>query len=89
MVSDTALQIIFYSICDFLRRRNRQEVIVIKAVTVTRDQLGETCSICLEQYRNDEKVVNLKCSHLFHKTCFQKWVMNSVYCPLCRQICNQ
>ena len=87
-MSDALLQLLFYSIYNFIRHRNRR-IIVIKAVAVTAEQLNDSCSICLEKYEINEKVVNLKCKHLFHKTCFQQWVAKSVYCPLCRQMCDQ
>ena len=91
MFSDAALQFIFLSICDFIRRKNRQEVIVIKAklITASEEQLDDSCPICLEKYQKDEQIVNLKCRHLFHKECFQKWCQKSVKCPLCRQICTK
>lgn len=50
------------------------------------------CSICLESFdkNNDKNLVYLKCKHVFHKNCLQKWVgsqceeNNIINCPLCR-----
>jgi hypothetical protein len=43
----------------------------------------ETCSICYEKF-NDLEAVKLKCDHIFHKECIEKWVEKSGTCPLCR-----
>jgi len=46
---------------------------------------GETCSICLENYRTGQRVGLLSCGHVFHKDCIYKWLNNyQKTCPLCR-----
>ena len=44
------------------------------------------CSICLESFcpNKDHYVVCLPCGHLFGKTCIEKWLASSKYCPTCR-----
>eukprot|EP00403_Amphidinium_massartii_P037723 CAMPEP_0178442104 /NCGR_PEP_ID=MMETSP0689_2-20121128/37951_1 /TAXON_ID=160604 /ORGANISM="Amphidinium massartii, Strain CS-259" /LENGTH=220 /DNA_ID=CAMNT_0020065557 /DNA_START=61 /DNA_END=720 /DNA_ORIENTATION=- len=44
------------------------------------------CSICLEEFASDTKVVMLPCNHVFHTACALKWVgrRGSGQCPLCR-----
>jgi hypothetical protein len=34
-----------------------------------------TCSICLENYTNDDKVLTLQCDHMFHFVCITDYVV--------------
>jgi hypothetical protein len=58
----------------------------------------EECSICLEDLNEYNKMIKLKCNHIFHKNCLYEWSKNSnkiIYnekskiilmkgkCPLC------
>lgn len=49
---------------------------------------GEKCVICLEKYKVNEYKRELKCGHVFHKKCIDKWFKKSCCdnksCPLCR-----
>ena len=42
----------------------------------------EDCSICYEDIIND--AVILKCSHIYHKECIDKWLIDNTTCPYCR-----
>ena len=48
----------------------------------------DTCSVCMDKFRHDEVVVRLQCNHLFHASCHEKSVTNSIQeeykCPNCR-----
>lgn len=43
------------------------------------------CSICLEEYKHDERVGVLDCGHTFHSSCIKEWHKNSKTCPMCRK----
>lgn len=44
-----------------------------------------TCSICLENYKDDDKIRVLPCKHGFHPDCIDPWLEQYNYkCPLCR-----
>ena len=44
------------------------------------------CSICLENIENDQIVREIiKCKHIFHVECADKWFENNIKCPNCRQ----
>lgn len=51
-------------------------------------KLNEECSICHQ--KNNKKQCILKCKHIFHKSCLEKWIQtcsknNDIpTCPLCR-----
>ena len=43
----------------------------------------EECCICMDNI--NEKVYDLPCSHVFHKTCLRLWADKNYDCPNCRQ----
>ena len=43
-----------------------------------------SCSICLEDFKNKDKLVKLSCNHKFHKLCIDRWKLCSKTCPYCR-----
>jgi hypothetical protein len=49
----------------------------------------EECSICLENFHQDELVCDIPCKHLFHEQCLAKWfektAISVFICPLCKQ----
>lgn len=44
----------------------------------------EQCVICCSEFQKSEKVVQLKCLHLFHKSCIQAWLSVNETCPIDR-----
>jgi Ring finger domain len=66
-----------------------------QSLSVFREQHGhsllaiECCSICLEEFSDDEIVTALpRCCHLFHTTCIGQWILErkSNNCPLCKSL---
>ena len=41
------------------------------------------CSICLDDI-NKKTMKILPCKHIFHKKCINRWLKNSIQCPLCK-----
>ena len=44
----------------------------------------EGCVICLERYKKNDKIIVLKCNHIFHDECIEEWFISRLSCPLCR-----
>ena len=43
------------------------------------------CNICLEKITPNDKLVILKCDHIYHKHCIKEWLCNqSTKCCVCR-----
>ncbi|EAY10654.1 hypothetical protein TVAG_157310 [Trichomonas vaginalis G3] len=42
------------------------------------------CSICLEEFNENDEVVILPCKHGFHEPCLQPWLKMHSECPSCR-----
>jgi E3 ubiquitin-protein ligase RNF13 len=48
--------------------------------------ITQTCSICLEDFKNSEKIRILPCDHIFHPKCVDEWLQNwNRTCPLCKK----
>lgn len=46
---------------------------------------GTECSVCLNEFREDETLRLLpKCNHAFHIPCIDTWLRSHTNCPLCR-----
>ena len=45
---------------------------------------GESCSVCRDEFVEKNKVVELCCSHCFHKNCIKPWLKTHNTCPVCR-----
>lgn len=44
----------------------------------------KTCSVCLDEYAVNNKIVLLDCNHSFHTDCIKKWLQINKSCPVCR-----
>ncbi|XP_022741814.1 receptor homology region, transmembrane domain- and RING domain-containing protein 1 [Durio zibethinus] len=46
---------------------------------------GETCAICLEDYKDGEILKLLPCQHDFHSSCVESWLTKwGTFCPVCK-----
>ncbi|GMI90985.1 Arabidopsis Toxicos en Levadura 54 [Hibiscus trionum] len=64
---------------------------IINSITVCKYNKGEgliegtECSVCLNEFQEDETVRLLpKCNHAFHISCIDTWLRSHTNCPLCR-----
>ncbi|KAF3494352.1 hypothetical protein DY000_02055082 [Brassica cretica] len=44
----------------------------------------DSCTICLEEFKNGVNVVELPCGHEFDDACIAHWFETDHICPLCR-----
>ncbi|KAJ8769576.1 hypothetical protein K2173_005179 [Erythroxylum novogranatense] len=48
-------------------------------------QRAAECAVCLSEFCDGESVRKLRCQHVFHKDCLDKWLQQCLAtCPLCR-----
>ena len=77
--------------CFINKKKENNNLIVIeltKVVVAEPIDANETCSICLQEIVNGEKLGSLSCGHKhFHKKCIDEWmqVSGNKSCPLCRK----
>ena len=48
------------------------------------DEANKSCTICLDEFKSNEKVIALPCLHYFHKKCIKKWMERKKECPVCK-----
>ena len=62
-------------------------VIKIKDKHYEENKAGEleppSCTICTSEMK--KTAAKLRCSHIFHKKCIQKWLSIHHVCPICRE----
>ncbi|QGA18611.1 hypothetical protein EYB26_006296 [Talaromyces marneffei] len=45
------------------------------------------CVVCFDPVERTQEIHELKCLHVFHKECLEKWYLRSHYtCPMCHQV---
>jgi len=44
-----------------------------------------SCAICMEDFKAEELVTFLSCTHLYHSWCIILWFKKKQNCPLCRK----
>ena len=51
-----------------------------------KEEILNTCSICLENFIKGDVISTLPCSkrHTFHSYCLEEWFHSNILCPLCR-----
>lgn len=45
---------------------------------------ADTCAVCIDAYKPGDVVSVLTCSHFFHKTCIEPWLLEHRTCPMCK-----
>jgi Zn finger protein HypA/HybF involved in hydrogenase expression len=44
----------------------------------------DSCTICQENYKNEDKIATLDCMHKYHAECLKKWLVIKNVCPICK-----
>ena len=44
-----------------------------------------TCSVCLEEIKEKEKIIRLKCNHTYHRSCILDYIKFKNACAICRE----
>jgi hypothetical protein len=65
--------------------RTKNRVTIKKVDSDDEDNLLNECSICLENYKKDDMIIILACTHNFHESCLKEWSQNNNSCPHCRE----
>ena len=65
----------------------QERIIPPQEIRLNDDQKAKECSICLINYQEDQRAVQLSCNHIFHTTCIEQLRRSDAHnwCPLCRR----
>eukprot|EP00985_Skeletonema_marinoi_P013164 scaffold6495_cov155-Skeletonema_marinoi.AAC.10 len=49
------------------------------------DEGVDSCSICILDLKDRERIADLNCNHYFHADCLSEWIKKKNSCPLCQE----
>jgi hypothetical protein len=62
---------------------NKREEEMSKFSFINKSSELNECIICLEKMKENEKLMILKCTHIYHHECLSSWLSKKSICPLC------
>lgn len=66
-----------------MHSRNPSDVCPRVAVIATQEEEENVCSICLDEFCDDDPIAETQCGHGYHLQCIMQWAQRSQECPLC------
>ncbi|XP_063963697.1 RING finger protein 24-like [Lytechinus pictus] len=78
-----ALNILF---CCYLMKLRREGQIEMgyREVGYSQKMTNDTCAVCLEEFKQGERVGQCPCRHNFHIGCVSRWLDAHETCPICQ-----
>ena len=62
-----------------LSRRKLNQLPIVKFKHEEHGDLYDCCAICLEDFKNGDKIRELPCKHGYHKSCIDPWLTSNRY----------
>uniref|UniRef100_A0A8I3NWB4 RING finger protein 122 n=1 Tax=Canis lupus familiaris TaxID=9615 RepID=A0A8I3NWB4_CANLF len=59
--------------------------VVLKGDAKKLQLYGQTCAVCLEDFKGKDELGVLPCQHAFHRKCLVKWLEVRCVCPMCNK----
>ncbi|KFO37051.1 RING finger protein 122 [Fukomys damarensis] len=59
--------------------------VVLKGDAKKLQLYGQTCAVCLEDFKGKAELGVLPCQHAFHRKCLVKWLEVRCVCPMCNK----
>ena len=47
-------------------------------------RIDDPCSICLNEYKPNDWICSLPCTHIFHEKCIKNWLSRKKTCTICK-----
>jgi|LakMenE18May11ns_1017337.scaffolds.fasta_scaffold00077_6 hypothetical protein len=67
-----------------LERNDKIKLDVQSQLFSESEKTFSSCSICSDDYKDDDTVSTLNCKHIFHKNCIEEWGHYNPVCPVCK-----
>lgn len=74
----------FHLLCQHIKDANINRY--DDAMKCPSENVDEMCSICIENLNTRKNILKVKCGHMFHKECIDKWTASNKTCPNCMSI---
>ncbi|XP_038626367.1 E3 ubiquitin-protein ligase Praja-2 [Tachyglossus aculeatus] len=67
---------------------SRESLNLLPEIIVKAEQMAMElcCTICCQEFVENDVITKLPCSHYFHKACLIIWLQKSATCPICRYV---
>ena len=69
---------------EYKMERKNTEINVITSKYIKSD-LITSCTICSEDYNDNDDISSLSCEHVYHTKCIVEWGHYNPCCPVCRK----
>ena len=67
-----------------LTRNEEVKIDIQSKLFVDTEKTFTSCSICSDDYKDEDVVTSLNCNHIFHKNCIEEWGHYNPVCPVCK-----
>ena len=68
-----------------LTKAELKKLKVVKYKLAESKDIDESCVICMDEYKDGDKLYVLGCNHEYHRDCVKDWLVKQRNCPLCRK----
>lgn len=83
-LQDEYINALFNQSTSELERDEKIKVDVSSKSYSETDKVFTSCSICSDDYKDEDIVSVLDCTHVFHKNCIEEWGHYNPVCPICK-----
>ncbi|KAJ3382293.1 hypothetical protein HDU92_004861 [Lobulomyces angularis] len=61
-----------------------EQIVALPQFPIVKTENNKDCTICQEEYSDNEVVSEMPCKHVFHPSCIEYWLKINGTCPVCR-----
>jgi hypothetical protein len=88
-LQDEYINALFIQSSSELERNEKVNIDVSSKTYSETEKVFTNCSICSDDYNDDDTVSVLDCTHVFHKNCIEEWGHYNPVCPICKSSIKQ
>jgi len=70
---------------DLELKKNENIILEYDWVEYNKSCRYDSCTICIEDFKEEYYIVKLECGHLFHEECISEWGLYKQECPVCKK----
>ena len=70
---------------DLELKKDESVILEYDWIEYNKDCKYNSCTICIEEFKEEYYIVKLDCGHLFHEECISEWGLYKQECPVCKK----